>query len=159
MSLQVRLAEIPDDVDVILELARHHQECGESGLLDDSRARTELTDALGYYERVNALRPDDCMVAEAVAQLLLRLGRTEEAMLRLQPLATRSDPTHEALTGYFTCLFHHGHFGRLREACRLSGRRTDPTLLPNNAGEALRLWSGDAARPATPRIVPAGAPA
>ena len=125
MMLQARRAERPDDAGVILELARHHEECAESGLLDDGRAKTELTDALACCERVDAMRPGDRVVAEAAARLLLRLGRPEEAMLRLQPLATRSDASPAALTGYFACLFRHGHFGRLRQACHLSGRHID----------------------------------
>ena len=115
----------PDDAGVILELARHHEECAESGLLDDGRAKTELTDALACYERVAAMRPGDRVVAEAAARLLLRLGRPEEAMLRLQPLATESDASPAALTGYLACLFRHGHFARLRQACHLSGRHID----------------------------------
>jgi hypothetical protein len=159
MTLQAGLAERPHDADVILELARHHEECAESGILDDGRAQTELTKALAYYERVAALRRGDGMVAEAAARLLLRLGRPDQAMLWLKPLAVRSDASHEALAGYLTCLFHRKHFGRLREACRLSGRRTDHALLPNGVGEALRLWSGEAANQSAPRPVTARAAA
>jgi hypothetical protein len=154
MTLQARRAESPDDAEVILELARHHEECAESGLLDDGRAQTERTEALACYERVGELRPGDPLVAESAARLLVRLDRTEEAMFRLQPLVAGPDPSPEALAGYFACLFRRGQFGRLREACREFGGRVDLAALPNGVGEALRLWSGgDAAMRAMSRTV------
>jgi polysaccharide biosynthesis protein PelE len=153
MTLQARREECPGDAKIILELARHHEECADSGLLDDGRAQAELTKALACCERVGELRPGDQLVAESAARLLLRLDRTEEAMLRLQPLVTGSDPSAEALAGYFACLFRRGQFERLREACREFGDRIDLTALPNGVGEALRLWSGDAATKAISHTV------
>jgi polysaccharide biosynthesis protein PelE len=199
VALQARRLERPDDADVLLELARHHEECADSGVLDDGRAQVALEDALACYERVDDLRPGASVVAEPSARLLLRLGRAEEAMLRLQPLVARSDASPETLTGYLACLFRRGQFGHLREASRTPGvGRTSPDLrkgaerrrhdrrqggnyvgdgpcpdqrrgvglsrdaagrrglvnrriilayLPDIVGEALRLWSGDAAKP------------
>jgi polysaccharide biosynthesis protein PelE len=159
MILEARRANCPDDAGAVLELARHHEECAESGLLDDGRMKTELTDALACYERVDAMQPGDRVVAEAAARLLLRLGRPQEALLRLQPLATGSDASPGALIGYFACLFRHGHFARLRHACHLSGRHIDLTPLPNSIGEALRLWTEVAVKHSAPVTVAVGAPA
>jgi polysaccharide biosynthesis protein PelE len=158
MTLEASRAERPDDIDVILELARHHEECAESGLLDDGRTQVELAEALVCCERADALRPGDRLIAEAVARLLLRLGRPADAMLRLQSLAARSEASPEVLASYVVCLFRQGQFERLREVCRRSCRSIDLVAHPKGIGEAVRLWSDDAARQAAPRTVAAIAP-
>jgi hypothetical protein len=145
MTLQTRCAAHPDDADAILQLACHREAYAESGLLDESRARAELTEALACYERVNAIRPADAAVVEAIARLLVQVGRSEEALLRLGPLIARSHPSAEAVAEYLECLFRRGNFAQVREACRLFSGRVDPTTLPDCLADALRLWSGDTA--------------
>lgn len=143
MTLQARCEANPNDGGATLKLARHREAYAESGLLDGSRAHAELMEALACYERVNAMGPADVSVLEAIARLLLRVDRSEEALLRLGPLVARSDPSANVLTGYFACLFRRGQFGQMREACRLFSGRVDPATLPDELGEVLRLWSGD----------------
>ncbi len=143
MALKARCAARPNDGDTILELARHRESYAESGLLDEGRAHAELTEALASYERASAMCPAEAGVVEAMARLLLRVGRPEEALLRLEPLIARSYPSADALAEYFVCLFRRGHFAQVREACRLFRSRVDLTKLPDGVGEALRLWSGD----------------
>jgi hypothetical protein len=159
MTLQARCAAHPDDGDAILELARHREAYAESGLLDESRAHAELTEALACYERVHLMGPADAGVLEAIARLLLRVGRSEEARLRLGPLITGSHPSANVQAGYIACLFRHGQFAQVREPCRLLGGRIDLATLPDGIGEALRLWSGDAADDHAHRPVAAGLPA
>jgi polysaccharide biosynthesis protein PelE len=144
MALQARCTAQPNDGDAILELARHREAYAESGLLDESRAHAEMTEALACYERANALGSADASVLEAITRLLLQVGRADEALLRLGPLVARSDPSANVLAGYFACLFRRGQFAQVREACRLFNGRLDPATLPEGLGEALRLWSGDA---------------
>ena len=159
MAVQATRAERPDDADVIFELACHHEEYAISGLLDEGRVRTELKDGLTCCERVRDMRPGDSMVAETGARLLLRLGRPEEALVRLQPVIAQPDASPGALAAYFTCLFRCGHFERLREACRLLGGRINLVALPRGADEAVRLWSEDTAPQAAPYTVAPSAPA
>jgi hypothetical protein len=156
MALQARRGAYPHDAEIILELALHHEEYAASGLLDDARAQAELTEALACCERAGKMGPGDPFVAEISARLLLRLGRIEEAMLRLQPLVAQSDPAAGALASYFSCLFRRGQFGRLREACREFGARINPAALPDGLGEALRLWSEGVAMQAAPSNVATG---
>ena len=98
----------------------------------------------------------DTIVLEAIARLLLQVGRSEEALLRLGPLVARSDPSEKVLAGYFACLFRRGQFAQVREACRLFGGRIDPATLPDGLGEALRLWSADPADDFASRPVAGG---
>ncbi|MEA2790416.1 MAG: hypothetical protein QOG73_2822 [Acetobacteraceae bacterium] len=150
IMLEARRVQHPEDVDVVCEHARYHEDCAESGLLDDGRANTERKDALACWERVNEMRPGDPMVAEAVARLLLQLGRPEEALLQLQLLAARPDPSPGALAGYFSCLFRLGHFRRLRDASTMFGNRVELAFSQDGVGEALRLWSNEATKSAMP---------
>jgi polysaccharide biosynthesis protein PelE len=156
MALRARRAAHPRDADVILELARHHEEYATSGLLDDARMQAELSEALACCECVGKMRPGDAFIAEITARLLLSLGRLNEAMLRLQPFVARPDPSPGALASYFSCLFRRGQFARLREVCREFGACIDPAALPDGVGEALRLWSEAAAIRAVPDLVAPG---
>jgi tetratricopeptide (TPR) repeat protein len=156
MALQAARAAHPHEAEIMLDLALHHEEYAASGLLDDARAQAELIEALACCERAGNIEPNDPLVAEIAARLLLRLGHVEEAMLRLQPLIAQSDPAAGALASYFSCLFRRGQFGRLREACREFGARIDAATLPDGLGEALRLWSEEVATQAVPGNIARG---
>ena len=155
LILEAAHAASPEDADVTFALARHHEACAESGLLDDGRARTELVNALAYYEHVAKVRPDDHIVAEAVARLLLRLGRPEAALPRLRPFITRPGVSPETQAGYFACLFRLGRFAQLREACRHAEAEANLASLPIGLADARRLWSNVTTTQAeSPRSVP-----
>jgi len=144
LMLEAAHTACPEDTDVIFALARHHEACAESGLLDDGRARTELAGALAYCEHVAEARPDDHIVAEAVARLLLRLGRPEAALPRLRPFITRPGVSPETQAGYFACLFRLGRFAQLREACRHAEAESNFASLPIDFADARRLWANAA---------------
>jgi hypothetical protein len=145
MAMQSMRAERPNDADLLLQLARHHEAYAMSGILDEGRAQTELNDALACCERLELMQVGDPIVAETAGRLLLLLDRPDEALERLTPLIGHPDAAPGALASYFGCLFRCGHFERLREAYRLLEGRIDVAALPHTAGEALRLWADDAA--------------
>jgi polysaccharide biosynthesis protein PelE len=103
--MQQSLLPHPQDRDVILALARHHEAYAASGFLDDARAQAELTEAIACCERVSAVYNGDPLVAETMARLFVPQGCIEKAMQQLQPLLASPAPTAGALANYCTCLF------------------------------------------------------
>jgi tetratricopeptide (TPR) repeat protein len=141
MALEEQRAAAPDDPDVLLALARHHDEYADTDLLDTSRAQGERRQALEYYDRVERFRPGDPGVAEALGRLLLRLGQPERAVGYLEPLAEGGEASPAALASYLEGLYRLRRLGRLRAAARRLGKRIAASDQPEEVREAARLWA------------------
>ena len=141
MALEHRRAAHPDDPEVLLALAQHHEEYADCGLLDIDRAQAERMTSLALYVQVQEARAGNARTIEAMGRLLLRMGQLEAALSCLERAATRPDVSSIALAAYFECLLRLRHFGHLRAASRAYSNRGDATLLRSTVGEALRLWS------------------
>jgi hypothetical protein len=147
MALEERRAAAPDDPDVLLALARHHDEYANTGLLDTGRAQAERRQALECYERVARLRPGDPEVAQAAGRLLVRLGQPARAVEHLGPLADSGQASPEVLAWYLECLYRLCRVDLLRRAARLHGGRIAASGLPSEVRDAAQLWTEDSAPP------------
>ena len=155
MELNGRRAAAPDDPDILLTLARHHDEYANTGLLDTGRAQSEWRQALECYELLDQLRPGDPGVIQAIGQLLLRLDQPARAMECLEPLAESANASLDVLSSYLDCLYRLRRVDLLRRVARRHGGRISASDLPYNIRCAARLW----AEGSTPDMLDVGSPA
>ena len=142
MALQELLAADPEDPQVLLSLAKHHDEYAGTGLLDPARERSEMRRALDLYERLRHLWPDDPEVAEATGRLLLRLGDPTRALPHLEAGARGSDVPPSALALHLECLYRLGRLASLRALARLRQDRIADPACPADLRHFLSLWAG-----------------
>jgi hypothetical protein len=130
-----------DGADVLLQLARHHDDYANSGLLDAVRLGAARRRALDLYVQYDALRPGEPKVLHAMSRLLVRLERDEDAVERLEPLVRRAEAPAESMSWYLECLYRLRRYETLREASsqlgthlEATGRSSDPVR------QATALW-------------------
>jgi hypothetical protein len=145
MALEERHAAAPEAPDILLELARYHDEYANTGLLDAGRAEAERRQALSFFERLARLRPGDPEVVHAMGRLLLRLGQPEQALEHLELLAKGARTPPEVLALYLECLYELRRTDQLRRAAQRLAGRSAAAGLPWEIREAVRLWAYGAA--------------
>ncbi|TDH58681.1 hypothetical protein E2C06_31285 [Dankookia rubra] len=155
MELNAHRAAAPDDPDILLTLARHHDEYANTGLLDAGRAQSEWRQALECYELLNQLRPGDPDIIQAIGQLLLRLDEPARAMECLEPLAESANASLDVLSSYLDCLYRLRRVDLLRRVARRHGERISASGLPYNIRCAALLWAEGSA----PDMLDGGSPA
>jgi polysaccharide biosynthesis protein PelE len=141
MALEERRAVAPDEPDLLLTLAQHHDAYANTGLLDTARAQGERRQALNCFEHVARLRPDTPGVRQAMGRLLLRLDQPGRALEHLEALATDTAATSEVLAWYMECLYQLRRSEPLRRAAQRHGAQITVSALPYEVREAIRLWS------------------
>jgi tetratricopeptide (TPR) repeat protein len=141
ITLEERRAAAPNEPDVLLALALHHDAYANTGLLDAGRAHDERRQAFDWYERVVRLQPDAPGVKQAMGRLLLRLDQPERALEYLECLAERPEATPEVLAWYMECLYRLRRIDSLRHAAHLHKVRIAASDLPYEVREAVRLWA------------------
>jgi polysaccharide biosynthesis protein PelE len=141
ITLEERRAATPDEPNLLLTLAQHHDAYANTGLLDTGRAQGERRQALDCFEHVARLRPDTPGVGKTIGRLLLRLGQPERALLHLESLAMGAAATPDVLAWYMECLYRLGRSGLLRRVAHQYGARIAASDLPYEVREAIRLWA------------------
>ncbi|MBP0465230.1 hypothetical protein J5Y09_14995 [Roseomonas sp. PWR1] len=152
MTLDARRSADPDNRDLIMEAARHHEALSATGLIDETRARESAEDALALYLDAVARTPAGPARTDATAaagRLLLRLGRAEEAVRLLAPAAEEDQASPSLVAAYLEGLFRLHRYVDLREFC-LRLREAGAARLPDQVEEALSLWTEDASQPMLP---------
>jgi hypothetical protein len=152
MEFNGRRAAAPEDLDILLALARHHDEYANTGLLDTGRAQSEWRQALECYKLLDQLQPGDPDVIQAIGQLLLRLDQPARAMEWLEPLAESATASFSVLSSYLDCLYRLRRVDLLRRVARRHGERISASDLPYNIRCAARLW----AEGSTPNMLDVG---
>lgn len=130
------------DIHAMLELGRHYDEYANTGLLDPGRADGARRQALELYECADRLQPGDAGLAKAIGRLLLRLDRSEEAVIRLAPLVIRGSASMEVLAWYVESLYRSHHFAALRQTCeRYKNELVQAIELSGEFREVVILWA------------------
>lgn len=149
MALDARRAADPDDVDLLMEAARHHEALSATGLVDEGRARESAEAALALYLEAVSRQPAGAARADATGaagRLMLRLDRAEEAVDLLAPAAGADDAPSALIAAYLEALFRLRRFVDLREFC-LRLRESGPNRIPKAVEDAFELWTEDTPQP------------
>ena len=127
--------------EAVLELARHLDEYGFSGVLDADRQRLVMTDALAAYRKAReSIDTASSDIDISIGRLLLRLDRLEEAERFLASADRSAGDTRPALWRA-ECLYRLRRFSELRECMddeRLSELALDETQ--SEIGPVINLW-------------------
>lgn len=134
----------PDNPTILLSLAEHYDAWAATELLDPARARTERMRALDYYRRLDAIRPGEHRILDAIGRLLLALDRPDQALVYLRTGAAREDAPPQILALHLECLFRLGRMSDLRRTARACWATIAGSALPDDMREAVRAWAGDA---------------
>jgi tetratricopeptide (TPR) repeat protein len=101
------LAHEQDDVDGALALLNEFAESSPSHAIDAMRAKAVLLAsieeheaALGYYDKLVEFRPDDERLALSRAELLVRMGRVDEALASYEDAVRRWPKSALSLNAY-----------------------------------------------------------
>lgn len=142
MALKSRLADDPDRIETLRELARHHDDYAGAGLLEAGRAADERRRALALYERCARLDAQSLDIQKAIARLLVRLGRHEEVAERFGPLVARGEAPAALVAWYLESLYRLGRFDALSESClRLRDSAAEPAGLSDELRQAMAWWA------------------
>jgi hypothetical protein len=145
MKLEERRLATPDDPDLLMETARHHEELAATGLIDEGRAREAVRLALSLHLRLISMHaPHRQDSVAAVGRLLLRLDHVEEAARLLAPAANRVGAPPAIVEPYLESLFQLHRFAELRAFCQRVRPQHDDRFRDATKA-AMRLWSEDAA--------------
>ena len=141
LQLEERREAEPDNPEVLLELAQHHDAWAATELLDAARARNERLCALDYYHRLEKLRPEDTKISDAIGRLLLLLDRPEQALAYLQAAAADGKAVPPVLAFHLECLYRLGRMAELRRAARAYRPAIGQSSLPEDIREATHAWA------------------
>ena len=149
VALTKRGVENPDDADLLKEIAEHYDRYAYLGLLEHDRETECRSNALRYYGRYLALRPEDSAARTAAGRILVRDRRYQDAVAwfeqgSIDETSARRAP-EEALW-YLESLFRLGQFEKLRTILMARGKELQHSAgLPLEILEAVQLWvSGSA---------------
>jgi polysaccharide biosynthesis protein PelE len=145
MALEDRLARASGNPDILLAIARCHEEYANTGLLDPGRVENERRQALEYYGRVREIQPGNPHVAEAMGRILLFLNQPEQALTILEAEARRHEATASTIAMYLECLYRLHRFAAVRDLAREHWDRIAEAGLPSEVLEAANLWAGGTA--------------
>ena len=144
VDLTNRCEQNPDDADLLKEIAEHYDRYAYIGLLEHDRETECRNNALGYYARYLALRPEDSAARTAAGRILVRDRRYKDAVAWFERVG--SDGTvvpraPEEAVWYLESLFRLGHFAKVRAILMASGKELqDSAGLPLEILEAVQLW-------------------
>jgi hypothetical protein len=146
LDLERQRAERPEDVALLLSLARHEDSYAFTGLLDPGREQESRARAVDAYRAYLAARPEDVTACHELGRLLARLGRHDEALVCFEQALHREDAVATRIW-LMECLFHLRRFEALRELARESAglMAGNPSVLPIETRQVLRLWVPEAA--------------
>jgi tetratricopeptide (TPR) repeat protein len=145
-KLEAHLAESPEDVVRMRQLAKAYDEYAYTGILDDTLEQNNRQRALqlwlNYCERV----PEDRDASVAVARLLMRLERHGLAAQWLEKSFAEGRATRQGVLWYMEVLYAQGRTDALRAiaAQTVTDLAQDRTLSPK-AVSAAQLWATGAA--------------
>ena len=144
VALTKRGVENPDDADLLKEIAEHYDRYAYLGLLEHDRETECRNNALGYYARYLALRPEDSAARTAAGRILVRDRRYKDAVAwfeRVSSDGTVVPRAPEEAVWYLESLFRLGHFAKVRAILMASGKELqDSAGLPLEILEAVQLW-------------------
>jgi hypothetical protein len=141
---ECRLAR-PNDPDLLMETARHHEELAATGLIDEGRAREAVRLAVSLHLRLISMHaPHRQDSVAAVGRLLLRLDHFEEAARLLAPAASRVGAPPAIVEPYLESLFQLHRFAELRDFCQRVRPQHDDRFCDASKA-AIQLWSENAA--------------
>lgn len=143
MRLKSETAARPDDVDLCMELARHHDDYAYSGLLDAARAEDSRLQALDRYRRALEIDPGLTEAWIAVGRLLLRLGRSVEAAGWFARALRAGQTSPQIVDWHLESLYRLGDFAAVREAARARAADFTADAAANELRIAgpVRLWA------------------
>lgn len=145
LALERQRSERPDDLGVLLQLARHEDAYAFTGLLDAGREQESRARAVEAFRLYVEARPEDVASRHELGRLYARLGRHEDALVCFQE-AMRHEATPETRLWLMECLYHLRRFAELREQAGESAglMAQDPAALPVETRQVLRLWAPEA---------------
>jgi polysaccharide biosynthesis protein PelE len=142
--LKDRCDHEPARSDLVLSLARHYDEYGNSGLLDPARALATRMESLALYRRCLVHGKNEEQINASIIRLLVHLERQGEAVSNFGPLVDSGQASVHLLTWYAEALYKLGRFSDLRKLCiKFDAPAFSPALLSEPCHQALALWAGD----------------
>lgn len=147
LELSRRAREAPGDVEGLLRLARHYDDCLYSGTLDRHREEELRDRTLDIFRQCLRAQPGDLDSRLAVGRLLLRGQRYAEAAAWLEQAMAEGLAIPQAGMWYMESLYHLGRYSELRAFAR--GQRPGPggpnpatdESLSAPALDAVRVWA------------------
>jgi hypothetical protein len=141
LDLERQRRERPDDLDLLLQIARHEDQYAFTGLLDAGREQESRARAIGALRTYLMARPDEVTAWHQLGRLFARLGQHEDALPCLRE-ALRCGGSVETRLWAMECLFHLRRFVELRQLAHESASQIADELpaLPVETRQVLRLW-------------------
>lgn len=145
-QLEIQHQKIPNDIEVIEEIARLCFERASSGLLEKIKATQLLEMSYDYYGRLLHFKPED-RVKGLIANTLLHMGKTEDAKEILKDLIDSEDAHLRPLfvQSFLRALFDMREYAALHDFCiQFSDLDADENAQNYVLMEYIRLWRSDA---------------
>jgi tetratricopeptide (TPR) repeat protein len=145
--LERRMAEYPDDLENILNLAKHYDEHAHAGLSDaDTLVEHRFQAEKLYCKLHDSMGATNSSVFWLLGRLLLRDERSAEALLAFEEALEMSDgiAVPQQRIWYWECLYNLRYFAKLREQVRAHYVQvTSHPGLPQPLLDSIELWVGD----------------
>jgi len=149
VALTKRCQDNPDDADLLKEIAEHYDRYAYLGLLEHDRETECRSNALRYYGRYLALRPEDSAARTAAGRILVRDRRYQDAVAWFEQSSideTSARRAPEEAVWYLESLFRLGQFEKVRTILMARGKELQHSAgLPLEILEAVQLWVGGSA--------------
>lgn len=113
MAFEQQLEHHPEDMELVLTVARHYDDFAFTGLLDPVREGENRQKAIAGYRACLAGRPEDRGVAIALGRTLVRSGALEEAAEFFEATLRHGEATHPMVLWAMETLFKLKRFDQL----------------------------------------------
>jgi hypothetical protein len=146
LDLERQRREQPEDLNLLLKIARHEDQYAFTGLLDAGREQESRARAVGALRTYLEARPSDAAAWHQLGRLFARLGQHEDALACLRE-ALEHGASVETRLWAMECLFHLRRFIELRNLARESAgpMAEQLRLLPVETKQMLKLWAPEQA--------------
>lgn len=143
MEFDAAVRENPNNHALMRKRAYHYDEYAFTGLLDRDRERENQEKALTAYRGCLEMDPDNERVRLAVARILIRNGKIDEAAEFLEASMARGLESPPLLLWYFECLYRQKRFRELNDFTKkYEGQFGKNSPFPSHVAETVGLWAG-----------------
>lgn len=140
MKLNELLDEHPQNLVIIMAIAEYYDNYAFTGILDDDRERHNREQAHRHYKEYLALKPGSAEAYLKIGRLLMRSGKSKEALDWLRQSIDRGHSSPALTTWYAEALYASGRFSELRELARNSNWKEFENALHPSVVESLSFW-------------------